>query len=175
MLFSLLQADSLHEIAGAIAANAAAPAAPVQQEMSFSLISMASKGGWLMLVLLALSIAAIYLFGQKWWMIHKAGQIDRNFMDDIRDYLHEGKLKSAVTLCTKYDSPIARMVEKGLERIGRPFSSLATSALPTFSTAVWMSLSGRPILSRPFSTILAIGESYFVHNVTADLSFPSCR
>lgn len=170
MLFSLLQADSLHEIAGAIAANAAAPAAPVQQEMSFSLISMASKGGWLMLVLLALSIAAIYLFGQKWWMIHKAGQIDRNFMDDIRDYLHEGKLKSAVTLCTKYDSPIARMVEKGLERIGRPLSDIQTAVENVGNAEVARLEKGLPILASIaggapmigfLGTVLGMVEAFF--------------
>lgn len=94
--------------------------APVQQEMSFSLIEMASKGGWLMLVLLALSIVAIYIFGKKWWTINQAAKIDKDFMMDIRDYIHEGKFKSAKTLCTKYDAPVARMVEAGIARIGKP-------------------------------------------------------
>ena len=102
-------------------------AAPVQEEMSFSLIEMAAKGGWLMLVLLALSLVAIYIFGKKWWMIHTAGNIDKNFMKDIRDYIHEGKLKSATTLCEKYDSPVARLVQKGIERIGRPLSDIQTA------------------------------------------------
>ncbi|MDE6871680.1 MAG: MotA/TolQ/ExbB proton channel family protein [Bacteroidales bacterium] len=102
-------------------------AAPYQQEMSFSLIDMAAKGGWLMLVLLILSIVAIYIFGNKWWMIHKAGQIDKNFMKDIHELIHEGKIKSAVELCRRYDSPVARLVEKGIERIGRPLSDIQTA------------------------------------------------
>lgn len=106
------------------AAETVAEAVPVQQEMSFSLIGMAAKGGWLMLVLLLLSIVAIYIFGNKWWMIHKAGKIDRNFMNNIRELIHEGKIKSAVELCRKYDSPIARLVEKGIERIGRPLPDI---------------------------------------------------
>jgi biopolymer transport protein ExbB len=114
MLFTLLQTDI-------------AQAVPVQQEMSYSLIEMAAKGGWLMWVLLALSIIAIYIFGKKWWMIHKAQQVDKNFMRDIRDYIHEGKTKSAVSLCQKYDSPVARLVEKGIERIGRPLSDIQTA------------------------------------------------
>ena len=131
MLFNLLQADSL--IAAADVAEAmntvadTVAAAPQQQEMSYSLISMAAKGGFLMIVLLVLSVIAIYLFGKKWWMIHQAGKIDRHFMDDIRDYIHEGKLKSAVTLCTKYNSPVARLVQKGIERIGRPLSDIQTA------------------------------------------------
>lgn len=91
-------------------------AAPIQQEMSYSLIEMASKGGWLMLVLLALSIIAIYIFGKKWWLIRKASNIDKNFIRDIRSYVHEGRFKSALTLCSKYDNPVARMVEAGLVR-----------------------------------------------------------
>ena len=120
MLFNLLQA--------AVDTTALAPAAPVSQEMNFSLIEMAMKGGWLMIVLLILSIIAIYIFGNKWWMIRKAGNIDKNFMKDIHDLIHEGKIKSALALCEKYDSPVARLVEKGIERIGRP--------LPDFQAAV---------------------------------------
>lgn len=100
---------------------------PVQQEMSYSLIEMAVKGGWLMLVLLLLSIVAIYIFGKKWWMIRQAGKIDANFMNDIKDYIHDGKIKSAQTLCSMYDSPVARMIETGIERIGRPLGDIQTA------------------------------------------------
>ena len=111
MLSTLLQTDI-------------ADVVPVQQEMSYSLIEMASKGGALMWVLLALSIVAIYLFGKKWWVIQQAGKIDKDFMMDIRDYIHEGKVKSAQTLCTKYDAPVARMVEAGIARIGKPMADV---------------------------------------------------
>lgn len=114
MLFNLLQADIVEAV-------------PVQQEMSYSLIEMATKGGWLMLVLLTLSVIAIYLFGKKWWMIRQASKVDRNFMMDIRDYIHEGKIKSAQTLCTKYDNPVARMVESGIAHIGRPLNDIQTA------------------------------------------------
>lgn len=83
--------------------------------MSYSLLEMATKGGWLMIVLLALSVVAIYIFGKKIWMITKAAKIDRYFMNDIQDYMHSGKIQSAKALCEKFDSPIARMVEKGIE------------------------------------------------------------
>lgn len=111
MLFSLLQADIVEAV-------------PVQQEMSYSLIEMATKGGWLMLILLALSIIALYLFGKKWWMIRQASKVDKNFMMDIRDYIHEGKVKSAQTLCSKYDNPVARMIESGISHIGRPLNDI---------------------------------------------------
>ena len=115
MFFNLLQA---------VDTTAMTTGAAASQEMQFSLIDMAVKGGWLMIVLLILSIMAIYIFGNKWWMIRKAGKIDKNFMKDIRDLIHEGKIKSAIALCQKYDSPIARLVEKGIERIGRPLPDI---------------------------------------------------
>ena len=126
MLFQLLQAG-IDSTANAAAAAAATVPQVAQTEQTYSLIEMAVKGGWLMLVLLALSIIAIYIFGKKWWMLNRASQIDKNFMNDIRDYIHSGKVKSAITLCGKYDSPAARLVEKGLERIGRPLSDIQTA------------------------------------------------
>jgi biopolymer transport protein ExbB len=119
MIFNLLQT--------VVDTTALAPATPVAQEQTFSLIDMAVKGGWLMLVLLLLSVIAIYIFGSKWWMIRKAGQLDKNFMKDIRDLIHDGKIKTATDLCQKYDSPIARLVEKGIERIGRPLQDIQTA------------------------------------------------
>ena len=94
---------------------------------TYTLIEMAAKGGWLMWVLLLLSVVALYIFGKKWWMIHQASKVGENFMADIRDYLREGKIKSAITLCQRYDTPVARMVEKGLERMGRPLADIQTA------------------------------------------------
>ena len=140
MLFTLLQS----ELEGAVSAEAAQV---IPQEQSFSLIQMASKGGWLMIVLVLLSIAAIYIFGKKWWMISRANKIDKNFMRDIRDYIHEGKIKSAAMLCQRYDSPIARLVEKGIERIGRPLSDIQTSVENTGNVEVARLERGLPFLA----------------------------
>ena len=136
MLFTLLQS----ELEGVTAQV-------IPQEQSFSLIQMASKGGWLMIVLVLLSIIAIYIFGKKWWMINRANKIDKNFMRDIRDYIHEGKIKSALALCQRYDSPIARLVEKGIERIGRPLSDIQTSVENTGNVEVARLERGLPFLA----------------------------
>ncbi len=146
MFFNLLQADNLVEAMEEMP-EVLAQTAPQQQEMSFSLISMAAKGGWLMLVLLLLSIVAIYIFGKKWYLIHQAGNIDKNFMNDIRDYIHEGKIKSAITLCEKYNSPIARLVQKGIERIGRPLSDIQTAVENVGNAEVAKLEKGLPILA----------------------------
>ncbi len=102
-----------------------APAEPVV--MNESLWSMFTMGGPLMWVLLALSILAIYLIGRKWWMINNASKIDPRFMKDIRDYVTDGKTKSAITLCQKYDSPVARMIETGINRLGRPMADIQSA------------------------------------------------
>ena len=79
MLFDLLQAAGIDSASMAeAAAQASDVIVPQQEEMH--LLDMAMKGGWLMLVLLALSIVAIYIFGKKWWMIHQAGNIDNNLL-----------------------------------------------------------------------------------------------
>ena len=102
-------------------------AVPVAVQQKLSSIDLASKGGWLMIVLLILSILAIYIFGNKYWLIRKAGKMDKNFMNDIHDLIHDGKINSALELCRQYDSPIARLVEKGIERIGRPLNDIQTA------------------------------------------------
>ena len=139
MLFNLLQAA---------ADNAAlAQTEVVQQEMKLSLIELASKGGWLMIILLILSLVAIYIFGNKWWMIRKAGNIDKHFMDNIHDLIHDGKIKSAIALCQKYDSPVARLVEKGIERIGRPLQDIQTSVENMGNVEVARLEKGLPMLA----------------------------
>ena len=100
MFFNILQTEidsmaaaAMEQVANAGDAVTAAEVLPQQQVMSYSLIEMASKGGWLMLVLLALSVIAIYIFGKKWWMIRQANKIGKNFMNDIRDYIHHHPLR----------------------------------------------------------------------------------
>ncbi len=108
-------------------AEAVAQTPPIKEELSFSLISMAFKGGWIMLPLLVLSIIALYIFGERWWAIRKASQIDQNFMKNIHDFIYDGKIKAAVNLCKSQETPIARLIEKGIERIGRPLNDIQTS------------------------------------------------
>ena len=98
-----------------------------QEVMSYSLLELATKGGWIMIVLAILSLVAIYLFGKKLWMISKASKIDRYFMNDIQDYMNEGKVKTALALCAKYDSPVARMVEKGIEHRRKSLQEVQSS------------------------------------------------
>ncbi|MFA6335146.1 MAG: MotA/TolQ/ExbB proton channel family protein [Bacteroidales bacterium] len=120
---------------------------PVKEEVSFSLIDMAIKGGPLMIPLALLSVLTIYMFGERWWAIRKASQIDENFMKNIRDYVHEGKIKSAITLCQSQNTPIARLIEKGIQRIGRPLPDIDAAVENTGNVEVAKLERGLPLLA----------------------------
>ena len=147
MLFNLLQTDTLIQAANEAAEQVVAAPAAQPAEMSESLFSMFKMGGPLMWVLLVLSILAIYIIGRKWWSIRQASKIDPNFMNDIRDYMNAGKTKSAVTLCRKYDNPVARMIETGIHRLGRPMNDIQSAIENTGNVEVCRLEKGLPILA----------------------------
>ena len=118
-----------------------------QTDQKKSLIQMAISGGWLMLILLLLSIIAIYIFGSRWWAIRKASQIDPNFMNNIHNLIKEGKIKPALSLCKTNNSPIARLIEKGIERIGRPLSDIQAAVENTGNVEVARLEKGLPMLA----------------------------
>lgn len=93
-------------------------------------LSLAIKGGWVMIPIILLSFVAIYIFGERFFAIKKVQQIDLNFMNRIRDYIMDGKIDSALALCQSFDNPVARMIEKGINRIGRPLNDV-TAAIET--------------------------------------------
>ncbi|MEG0517915.1 MAG: MotA/TolQ/ExbB proton channel family protein [Bacteroidales bacterium] len=137
LLNILLQADPV----------GTAEAVVTKEELSFSLIDMAFKGGWLMIPLFILSIITIYLFGMKWWSIRKASKIDENFMKDIHDFIHQGKIKAAVALCNDNDTPVARLVEKGIDRMGRPLQDIQTAVENMGNVEVARLEKGLPMLA----------------------------
>lgn len=96
-------------------------------EIKLSILDLAMKGGWIMVVLAVLSIIAVYIFIERFIVVKRATKIDKSFMERIREYMKDGKIESATALCHGSDSPIARMIEKGLTRIGRPLSDINTT------------------------------------------------
>jgi len=119
----------------------------VASDASFSLLGLASKGGWLMIVLAILSIVAIYVFAERLYAINHAAKVDKNFTKDITDYLQDGKKKSALALCKKSDTPIARMLEKGIERMGRPLHDIQAAVENVGNLEVARLEKGLPILA----------------------------
>jgi biopolymer transport protein ExbB len=93
-------------------------------EITLSFYELALKGGWIMAILAVLSIIAIYIFIERFLAIKRSSKEDKNFMNNIRDFIHNGRVDSAVALCKNNDTPIARMIGKGLFRIGRPLNDI---------------------------------------------------
>ena len=92
-----------------------------------SLWELFNKGGFLMWVLLLLGGVTIFIFVERFVAIQRAQRLSPHFMERIRDYILEGKMKEAVGLCRKEDTPIARMIDKGIERLGRPMSDVQSA------------------------------------------------
>ena len=120
------QIDSL-ALANEIAEKASAEATT----SSMSIWDLCFGGGAfsvvLMCLLFALFFVMVFIFVDRFIAIRKATTIDSNFMNRIRDFISEGNIEAAIDLCRRTNSPIARMVEKGIERIGRPMSDIQTA------------------------------------------------
>lgn len=115
------------------------------QGMKFSDLFLA--GGWIMWVLLLLGGVTVFIFVERFIAINKASKWDSNFMNRIRDYIYDGKIAAAINLCKSTDTPVARMVIKGIERIGRPMSDVQTSIENVANLEVSRLESGLPFLA----------------------------
>ncbi|MCL2291087.1 MAG: MotA/TolQ/ExbB proton channel family protein [Bacteroidetes bacterium] len=82
---------------------------------------------WIMVPLLIMFAVAIYIFVERWLTISKAAKEERNFMNNIRDFIHSGKIESALALCKGNSTPLARMIEKGITRIGKPLNDISAA------------------------------------------------
>ena len=103
------------------------PTEAVANEASLNLFDLAVKGGWIMIPLVLLGILAIYIFFERLLVIRKASYKDTTFMDKIKDYINEGKIDAAITLCKNTDTPYSRMIEKGISRLGRPMNDVSVA------------------------------------------------
>ena len=97
---------------------------PVAGPEEMNLWSMAVKGGWIMIVLGLLSILCFYILFERNYVIRKAGKEDPMFMDKIKDYILDGEIKAAIAYCRSVNTPAARMIEKGISRLGRPVNDV---------------------------------------------------
>lgn len=96
----------------------------VEEPEKMNLWTMATYGGPIMIVLALMFALAIYLFVERLVTLKKASKEDKSFMNRIKDYIHDGKIDSAIRLCHETDNPTARMVEKGISRLGRPMNDV---------------------------------------------------
>ena len=102
-------------------------AAAAGEEATMSLADLYLSGGWVMYLITLLSFLALYIFVERYLVIKKASKGDANFMNRIKDYMYDGKVDAALQLCRQTSSPQARMVEKGIARLGRPLADVTAA------------------------------------------------
>jgi len=106
------------------ASRAAAAAATPEPQASLSLLDLYLKGGVIMYPITALSVLSIYFFVERYMTIRRASKIDPSFILQVKDLVNSGNLKGAKSLCERTNSPYARIVEKGVSRIGNPLKNI---------------------------------------------------
>lgn len=126
MISILLQltGDSVQKITDSLAKAQAAAAAAAPQMNIFDLLM---KGGWMMVPLGVLSLIAVFVFFERFFFIQKASKSDDNFMNIIRDHIINGNVQAARALAKNTVNPVARVVDKGLQRIGKPIDAIENS------------------------------------------------
>ncbi len=119
----VIPADSLTDL-GMTEVTADIVTAAAEPVRDMSVFDMCLQGGWLMIPLLLLSIVSIYILVERSIAIRRASREDMTFMQRIRDYIHSGQLDSARNLCRTTNTPYARLIAKGISRIGRPMNDV---------------------------------------------------
>lgn len=117
-LITLLQAAAATVTTAAEELPVLTPESAPVQEMN--LLEMASKGGWIMVVLALMSVVCFYILFERNYVIRKAGKEDPLFMERIKDYIASGERKAAIGYCRGVQTPSARMIEKGISRLDKP-------------------------------------------------------
>ena len=113
------------------AESAPAAVAPEVTTKTLSILDLMLSGGiggqLIMGTMLVLSVLAVYLFVNRLSAISRADNLDAQFMRDIKDFIASGNMQSAINTCERSDTPVARMILKGIKRIGKPLSDISAS------------------------------------------------
>jgi len=103
----------------------------LQEERTLSVMDLILSGGtgsiFIISVLFVLLGVALYIYFERLFAIKAASKIDANFMNQIRDHISNHKIDAAMNLCKMTDSPVARLTEKGIARIGKPLDDINTA------------------------------------------------
>lgn len=119
-LFSFITPENVETVTDSISAATDI----TNQTAELSVWDLCLEGGFIMLPLAILSVVCIYIFIERALVIRQASREDSTFMKRIKDYIHEGEIESALNLCKKNGSPYARLISKGISRIGRPMNDV---------------------------------------------------
>ena len=119
----------------------------VETEKQLNVLDMALNGGIMLIPIVILSVIAIYLLVERYLTIKKAREYDPLFMKRIKDMVMEGNIKGAQSLCEATNTPIARMLEKGLSRIGKPLQDVQVAVQNVGNLEVSKLEKGMPLLA----------------------------
>lgn len=143
-------------------------AAPVVRELS--LWDLCVRGGFIMIILAVLSLLCVYVFVERFIAIRRAAKSDATFMSRIKDYIHEGEIESARNLCRADGSPYARLIDKGISRIGRPMNDVLVAIENTGNIEIaalekslpWLATTaaGAPMLGF-LGTVIGMVEAFY--------------
>ncbi len=97
------------------------------EEVSVRLLDLILMGGWAMIILVILFIIAVYIFIERYQTLKKADKDPKNLMQRIREYVLRGEIKEALMFCETQNSPYARLLAKGLKRLGSPLRDIAAA------------------------------------------------
>ncbi|WP_462279871.1 MotA/TolQ/ExbB proton channel family protein [Salinivirga cyanobacteriivorans] len=110
-----------------VADTAQNAAQAAEGELTLSFFDLAMKGGIIMIPIVVLLILSIYIFFERYFALKDASKEDPTFMNRIKDYIHDGKIDAAHSLCQSTNTITARMLETGISRIGRPLNDINTA------------------------------------------------
>lgn len=143
---------------------------PEPEIVELSLWDLCLQGGVLMIPLALLSVICIYIFIERLIVIGRASREDSSFMQRIKDYIHDGEIESALNLCKKTSTPYARLVGKGISRIGRPIHDVQAAIENTGNQEVaalgqgltWLATTaaGAPMLGF-LGTVIGMVKAFF--------------
>ena len=109
-------------------APAEVASADVVQEVEVNVLQLLMEGGWYIMIPLALmSLIGMYVFFERFLAIRKADKVSPDFMQKLKDYISQGNLSSARNLCADSNTPVARMLDKGISRIGKPLKDISVA------------------------------------------------
>ncbi len=175
-LITLLQ-DTLRLPKADTVATALNAAGEASQQIS--LMDMLMKGGVLMIPLGILSVIAVFVFVERYMTISKAGKLEDNFMPMIRDHITTGNMAAARSLAKNTNSPIARMIDKGIQRIGKPIDNIEKSMENVGKLEIYSMEKNLVILSiiagiAPMfgflGTIAGMIQTFFNISITSDIT-----
>lgn len=137
----------------------AADSLPVEEttQVTMPIWELTLKGGWIMIPIVLLSILAIYIFIERYVAIRKAGKEDVHFMNRIKEFIHDGKIDAAIRLAQATNSPVSRMIEAGIRRIGRPMNDVNAAIENVGKLEVYQLERGLPTLATSAGAAPMIG------------------